>query len=364
MVQPVTASLGWFERLSYSPGDDEETRHRKAQFTIASILVIPAGLIWGALYFGYGERTVAAIPVAYSVLTLLDLLVLSRLRRYQLFRQTQQLMILVLPFALQLALGGFVGSSLVILFGGVRETIWWFVAYLTAVVAAALLQPRLTIDNPLPTWLVLAFFVLNVSTVSSVAFVVLRSFVTDRRRLRELEVAYLNQEMMLRQSEKLATLGTLAAGVAHELNNPAAATRRAAQQLSDAFARLEAAHLRLNGVPLTPAARELLQSLERQGRERAVHPIGLDVLARSDHETAVEEWLEERGIQDPWHLAPSLVDQGLDQPALARLAATLQGEALAAALAWAASVFSVHSLLYEIGQGSTRVAEVVGALKG
>src|SRR5512143_2382619 len=334
MVQPVTTSLGWLERISYSPGDDEETRRRKVQFTLASILVIPAGLVWGALYFGYGERTVAAIPAAYSVLTLLDLLVLSRLRRYELFRQTQQFLILILPFALQLALGGFVGSSLVILwsfiavlmallFGGVRETVWWFVAYLTAVVAAALLQPRLAIDNPLPTRLVLAFFVLNVGTVSSIAFVVLRSFVTDRRRLRELEVAYLNQEMMLRQSERLATLGTLAAGVAHELNNPAAATRRAAEQLGDAFARLETAHLRLNAVTLTSAGRDLLRSIERQGRERAVRPNGLDVLARSDEEAVVEEWLEARGIADPWQLAPALVGQGLDRPALTRLAATL-----------------------------------------
>ena len=373
-VQPVTTSLGWLERISYSPGDDEETRRRKVQFTIASILVIPAGLILGALYFAYGERGVAAIPVAYSVLTLLGLLLLSRLRRYQLFRQTQQFLILVLPFAMQLALGGFVGSSLVILwsfiavlmallFGGVRETVWWFVAYLAAVVAAAVLQPRLAIDNPLPTRLVFAFFVLNVVTVSSVAFVVLRSFVSDRRRLRELEVAYLNQEMMLRQSEKLATLGTLAAGVAHELNNPAAATRRAAEQLGDAFTRLEAAHLRLQAVTLSSSARELLESLERQGRRRAMRPNGLDVLARSDEESVVEEWLEERGIADPWQLAPSLVGQGLDRTALARLADALQGEGLDAALAWAASVFSVHTLLYEIGQGSTRAAEVVGALK-
>lgn len=364
----------WVERLLYAPGDDEETRRRKVQFTIASILVAPAGLVWGALYFFYGERTVAAIPLAYSVLTLLDFLILLRLRRFELFRQIQQLLILVLPFALQLALGGLVGSSLgilwsfiavlmALLFGGVREAVWWFTAYAFAVVAAAALQPHLVIDNNLPTWLVFTFFVLNVITVSSVAFVVLHSFVTDRRRLRALEVAYLNQEVMLRQSEKLATLGTLTAGIAHELNNPAAATRRAADQLRDAFAHLEDAHLRLGTVTLTSTGQALLRSLEQQGRERAVRPGDLDVLARSDREAAVEEWLDERGIADPWRLAPSLVGQGLDPSALTQLATALQGEALNAVLAWAASVFSVYTLLHEVGQGSARVAEVVGALK-
>jgi len=212
-VEPRTARRdrsGWVERLVCASGDDEETRHRKVQFTIVSLPVLPAGLVWSALYFVYGERTAAAIPLPYSVLTLLDFLILLRLRRFDLFRQIQQFLMLMLPFALQVALGGFVGSSLVILWsfisvlmalllGGVREAGWWLAAYVSAVVAAAWLRPQLGIDNRLPTWLVLAFFVLNVVTVSSVGFVVLRSFVTDRRRLRELEVAYLNQEMMLRQ---------------------------------------------------------------------------------------------------------------------------------------------------------------------
>jgi signal transduction histidine kinase len=365
--------FGWIERLG-AAGEDEETRRRRVQFVSACILVMPVGLLWGALYWVYGARAAAAIPVSYAVFTVLDLLVLFRLRRYELFRWIQQLLMFVLPVALQVALGGMVASGLVILwafiavvmallFGGAREALWWFAAYVAAVVAAAWLQPRLAIDNTVPPRLVLAFFVLNNFGVSATVVVVLRSFVTDRRKLRQLEVAYLNQELMLRQSEKLATLGTLAAGIAHELNNPAAATQRAAEQLREISSRLEEVGLRLRTIQLTDAAQEALRSVQQHARERAEAPSDLDALGRADREAAVEGWLEEQGAPEPWRIAPSLADQGLDPPALSRLAAVLQGEALHAALEWAARLFTAYTLLNEIGQGSARISEIVGALK-
>ena len=168
-------------------------------------------------------------------------------------------------------------------------------------------------------------------------------------------------ESVSQQHAKLISLGTMAAGLAHELNNPAAAISRAAAEARRSFRESSERAARLGALPLDAAQRSVVAELPDE--VAALAPPALDSLGRSDLEDEVALWLEDRGVEDAWDLSPTLVGAGLDTPWLDGLAERVPEEVLGGVLGWLASQLAGEELLGEIEESSGRVSELVKAIK-
>ncbi|HYW11089.1 MAG TPA: ATP-binding protein [Longimicrobium sp.] len=168
-------------------------------------------------------------------------------------------------------------------------------------------------------------------------------------------------DAQMRQQEKLTALGRMAAGLAHELNNPAAAARRAAAALRDEMAAAQRRSLD-HDCRLDPAQRDAVRAVYAR-LASAPAPKPADALARSDAEDAVALWLDERGMEDAWECAPSLVDAGLDAAGLQALDATFAGDALEAAVEWLAGTLLMTTLAGELEGSAGKISTLVKAIK-
>jgi signal transduction histidine kinase len=165
-----------------------------------------------------------------------------------------------------------------------------------------------------------------------------------------------------KQQEKMAALGKFAAGLAHELNNPAAAARRGASALRETLPQLQRATLALCALGLDQAQFDALGELEARLADPAARP-QLAPLERSDREDVLGTWLDERDIADAWDLAPPLVEAGLSCDDIEALEALLGANALGATLGWLSCAVSAANLLDTVEHSSARVSELVQAIK-
>lgn len=162
--------------------------------------------------------------------------------------------------------------------------------------------------------------------------------------------------------KKLVSLGTMAAGLMHELHNPGSAAKRAASQLRENMLRLQEVSLRSAAKPKTPEQLDCLQQL----LEHAVHGChapALSTLEQADAEEAMSDWLQSAGVENAYIIGPALVSVGFKQRELDCARAAFPPDHLSDVLNWLSALVSSMSLVCAIEESITRISDLVMAVK-
>ncbi|GGY87932.1 histidine kinase [Streptomyces olivaceoviridis] len=172
-----------------------------------------------------------------------------------------------------------------------------------------------------------------------------------------------NTQAMIGQRERLLALGSLSAGLTHELNNPAAAAVRATATLRERVAKMRR---KLGLIAEGPFSRDVLARLveiQERTAERVAKAPALSPLEASDREDTLTDWLEDHGVERAWQLAPTFVQAGVDVDWLEQVAAAVDQEILPNAVGWLNYTIETELLMNEIEDSTARISHLVDAAK-
>ncbi|MFF5104011.1 ATP-binding protein [Streptomyces sp. NPDC000134] len=172
-----------------------------------------------------------------------------------------------------------------------------------------------------------------------------------------------NTQRAVGQRERLLALGSLSAGLTHELNNPAAAAVRATASLRERVAKMRHKLAVIAEGPFSRDALAGLIEIQERTAERVAKAPSLSPLQAADREDALADWLADHGIEQGWQLAPTFVQAGLDTEWLDQVAAAVDEEILPGAVGWLNYTVETELLMDEIADSTARVSHLVNAAK-
>jgi adenylate cyclase len=192
----IQRTLPFVANIGADPNDDDDIRLQKSLLVVCAIPFMVAGVGWGLMYIFFKEPLAGFIPLAYGIISLLSVIYFGRTHQYRFFRFSQLTLILLLPFLLMIALGGFINGSAVVLwaiicplgamlFDEPRHAPRWFRVFVFLVVLSGFLQPYVRSANNLSMTLILFFFVINILGVASLVFLMVYYFVGQKNMFQQ-----------------------------------------------------------------------------------------------------------------------------------------------------------------------------------
>lgn len=191
MKSAVYGILSGIGSIGANQNDSEEVKLQKSLLVASSCIMGSMSFIWGSIYFYFNEPLAGSIPLSYGIATGISLLIFSRVKSYRVFRFSQLLLSLLLPFFLMLSLGGFINSSAVIIwsltsplgalvFMNKNKAISWLAALIGLVIIGIFIEGFLPSTNNLSNEVITGFFVMNITGVSITVFVLVYYFVGEK----------------------------------------------------------------------------------------------------------------------------------------------------------------------------------------